>query len=561
VSTIIECPACATRYKMNKAIPEGGRPVKCARCGNQWRLLPEGYVDETLELETDEHNSVAPQSPPEHSREASPDEDAEPSVGAPEVPAFASRPTGRDPFASAISTPSEPQTVNYGEAAAQSEDEPVGRDRWRDFEAAEPASSHTSDADPDVSQGVDRLAAAPAADEDEDNAAQDPADQPDESWSARMNRPWRDFVAASRVSAEEEDENTENEIRNALKAALENQVDDALRAGPFQEQLRSQHQDARSEAGWGNFLPDRAGGPLREESEARDAADADHAGQPFSIPGHDPAADPEPEDEAPFKLTGNAARRPIYQAEEATAGEGEDDDNEAGGEAATLSAGFRSDIEDAFRAPPLPKWSYEPAPRRHDESLTDFDRLYDEHTAGGPAGSGFYDENAAAAVLQAELESTDLAAYEPRPSGGGLAVAAAWAVFFSIISGVALAMVTLRSEIMATLPGTTSLYRALGFDVAESGIDFADVSYRWTVTEGKPMIEVKGQVVNITDRRLTVPRVLINVRDGQSSDPVKVTASVPTESLAPRESASFTLEFVSPPKNISQIELEFDRNR
>ncbi len=36
---------------------------------------------------------------------------------------------------------------------------------------------------------------------------------------------------------------------------------------------------------------------------------------------------------------------------------------------------------------------------------------------------------------------------------------------------------------------------------------------------------------------------------------------MPTESLAPRESASFTLEFVSPPKNISQIELEFDRNR
>ena len=142
-----------------------------------------------------------------------------------------------------------------------------------------------------------------------------------------------------------------------------------------------------------------------------------------------------------------------------------------------------------------------------------------------------------------------------------MATAAAWAVFLSMISGIALAMVTLRSEIMAAVPGTTSLYRAIGFDVAPTGIDFADVSYRWTVTQGKPMIEVKGQVVNVTDRRLTVPRVLINVRDSQSSDAVKVTASVPTELLAPRESASFTLEFVSPPKNISQIELEFDRNR
>ena len=191
--------------------------------------------------------------------------------------------------------------------------------------------------------------------------------------------------------------------------------------------------------------------------------------------------------------------------------------------------------------------------------MSDFDKLYDEQAAGAQLGPEFYDEDAAA--LQAELESTDLAAYETRRSGGGLAVAAAWAVFFSVISGVALALVTLRSEIMAALPGTTSLYRAIGFDVAESGIDFADVSYRWTMAQGKPMIEVKGQVVNITDRRLTVPRVLINVRDSQSSDTVKVTASVPTESLAPRESATFTLEFMSPPKNISQIELEFDRNR
>jgi hypothetical protein len=36
---------------------------------------------------------------------------------------------------------------------------------------------------------------------------------------------------------------------------------------------------------------------------------------------------------------------------------------------------------------------------------------------------------------------------------------------------------------------------------------------------------------------------------------------VPREELAPRESASFTLEFVSPPENVAQIELEFDHSR
>jgi hypothetical protein len=67
--------------------------------------------------------------------------------------------------------------------------------------------------------------------------------------------------------------------------------------------------------------------------------------------------------------------------------------------------------------------------------------------------------------------------------------------------------------------------------------------------------------VNVTDRPVKVPRVLVNVRDNVGTDAVKATASVPREELAPRESASFTLEFVSPPENVAQIELEFDRGR
>jgi hypothetical protein len=54
---------------------------------------------------------------------------------------------------------------------------------------------------------------------------------------------------------------------------------------------------------------------------------------------------------------------------------------------------------------------------------------------------------------------------------------------------------------------------------------------------------------------------LVNVRDNVGTDAVKATASVPREELAPRESASFTLEFVSPPENVAQIELEFDHGR
>ena len=79
-------------------------------------------------------------------------------------------------------------------------------------------------------------------------------------------------------------------------------------------------------------------------------------------------------------------------------------ENEDAEEATNADAGFRHDIEDAFRACPLPQRSFESAPQPHDPSLTDFDRLFDEQAAGGGDPTpGFYDEDAAAA-LQAELE-------------------------------------------------------------------------------------------------------------------------------------------------------------
>jgi hypothetical protein len=545
---------------MNKDIPEGGRHVKCARCGNQWRLVPEGHVEETIEPEAAEYNPVAPQQPFsfEQSRLPIAAEEADPPAGAHEHAGFAPWPSKREPFGDTISTLSEPQSMDYGDAPPETEDETAGPRGWQDSDPGEPSSG------PAFSRGFGLSAESPA--EDEDSATEEDAlDEPEESWTARMDRPWREIVEASRESAGEEDEDAEAAIREALKEALEQPDEEGAPAGRFQEQLRSEHEEhPRSGAGWDPFAPrdmqpKLAVAEVHGETDGENGAEADDAEHPpFTVPGHDPVTDPEEEDEdeAPFRLTGHSARRPIYEAGDTEAGEGEGEDDE---DAAALDAGFQHDIEDAFRAGPLPKRPFEPGRRGHDETLTDFDKLYDEQAAGAQLGPEFYDEDAAA--LQAELESTDLAAYETRPSGGGLAVAAAWAVFFSVMSGVALALVTLRSDIMAALPGTTSLYRTIGFDVAESGIDFADVSYRWTVAQGKPMIEVKGQVVNITDRRLTVPRVLINVRDSQSQDAVKVTASVPTESLAPRESASFTLEFMSPPKNISQIELEFDRNR
>ncbi|MGA7326213.1 MAG: zinc-ribbon domain-containing protein, partial [Rhodomicrobium sp.] len=59
---IIECPACTTRYDIKAQIPPAGRTVRCAKCGNVWRALPDNQDDEAdlgAQQPANEQNSMA----------------------------------------------------------------------------------------------------------------------------------------------------------------------------------------------------------------------------------------------------------------------------------------------------------------------------------------------------------------------------------------------------------------------------------------------------------------------------------------------------------------------
>jgi hypothetical protein len=492
----------------------------------------------------------------------------------------------RDHHAAAISTLSQPELTGYeqpsepeteyehepeaeAESASEEPEAPSGASWWQRLRASAKAAEPAAD---DVSEDFTANSFEPAGSFGqpgeperapflESAEADVQADSPSETeWSEFAAKSWGDASpAASETSEPEPDlQEAEAKIRETLRSALEHSDEAPAPAPAF---LKTEDDGAGAASSWRSRWDLGASDDNADETPAAGAFRSAHSDRfPFASPfGADANADEEEED-APFKLTGKHAKFPVY---------GSRDDDEAGAAGQDEEAGlhnhpFENDIEDAFRSAGVPK---RPAKAASDqlgdqEPLEDFGSLFDERfvRAGeeGSLGDGFEED---AAALQARLESTDLAAYERTRSYGGLAVAAAWAVFFSIVSGIALAFVSFRHDIMAALPGTRSLYQNLGFQVADNAVDFSDVSYRWTTVEGKPMIEVTGQVINVTERTVKVPRVLINVRDGARRDPVKATASVQAELLAPRESTNFTLEFVSPSKDVSQIELEFDHSQ
>ncbi len=596
MSHIIECPACSTRYKMSKPIPEGGRYVKCARCGHQWRVVPEDDAEATLERDPSEYNpdagadeqtfvgSTGDHEQYEDSGEwrqseeqaaAFADEAGIPeqqeygeewSQGAEETAEEAQPDSGeeispwqerRDHFGATISTLSDAHAVDYGSAEEDppAEPAPVKQSWWarfregRERRESPPAEPISETRRPLFTGSFDSTV---ATDESQDSGLSEETGEvlaaSRTKWTDHL-RSWKDDVETTADDGEDDAESAETAIREALKAALEEPREETQGSVFSQARYGAELPGGKANKRWTPFGGSSFGSDRKsafdkesERAETSELAEEDFTAQTTGV-------STDQDDEPPFRLTGRSARTPIFGTRDETGQFGEEE---------STGIAFQHDIEDTFSADS----AVDARSQAHDDQpRSEFDSLYDDQFVQEAEGHAVDDFERGAAALQAELESTDVTRYDVNRSRGGLATAAAWAVFFSVVSGVALAFVGLREDIMAALPGTTGLYRSLGFQVADAGIDFADVSYRWTTSDGKPMIEVTGQVVNITDRTVPVPRVLINVRDANSTDSVKATANVPTDKLAPRQSANFTLEFLSPPKNVNQIELEFDRSR
>lgn len=609
MSHIIECPACSTRYKLNKAIPEGGRPVKCARCGHQWQLVPDVEDEELLELAEpheaqnsayDPGNVQAQEDFSQHEADLSrqswnsvweddvPGRNPVSDMDTDTEPRETDLPSTQDVYSSAISSLRDPQSANYDAPAEEAPDFEQSRDRdmrWDDEPEASTEirfSSPPQDNDDSYAKGLSFLESEQSQPEPRgrDEIAAGSDEKRGSGWAARLLRPWRskaETVGAEAASADDsKPKDTESEIRDALKYALEHPTEDPDAAKDFLH-----------EAGAENFsqleseLRASAFTDLREKATDRvaDFADrfdrnqepgfqnqTDASGYAFTDFRSDPQSPQDEEEEnadPPFRLSGKNAKIPLWGSTGSFDDDGESIDERSGRYEESQYRNEADDVLGSYSQDGAPESAALPADEPFRDSVDDFTKLYDQQfdKDSDDAGPQANLQDDFADLQPEPSENTEIAPYDRKHGRGTLAVAAAWAVFLSVISGIIFTFVAFRQDVMIALPGTTQLYKTLGFAVEEAGVDFADVRYRWTTADGKPMIEVTGQVVNVTDQAVKIPRVLVNVRDAGGSDSVSAAAEVPEDELGPRAATSFTLEFVSPPENVAQIELEFDRNQ
>ena len=117
---------------------------------------------------------------------------------------------------------------------------------------------------------------------------------------------------------------------------------------------------------------------------------------------------------------------------------------------------------------------------------------------------------------------------------------------------------SLPNEIATYWPQTASLYNALGMQVNKSGFTIKATQTQ-EVANSIPIIVIKGELINETDRDLPVPSVRIAVRDRNKRELHSWIVRPDQEHVGARGKGSFSARLESPPADAVDLEVRFVR--
>ena len=144
-----------------------------------------------------------------------------------------------------------------------------------------------------------------------------------------------------------------------------------------------------------------------------------------------------------------------------------------------------------------------------------------------------------------------------RSGGQQLAVAAGWTLLALFVGGTAYGFSSYKTDIVRLWPATATLYAAFNDPVDLRGMEFQQVAYKHVYEDGVPVLSISGQVVNVSDARLSVPKVRVGLRDENKKELYYWTFGLPETALEPEQSAEFITRLSAPPVAAKDLEITF----
>lgn len=227
---------------------------------------------------------------------------------------------------------------------------------------------------------------------------------------------------------------------------------------------------------------------------------------------------------------------------------------------------FKEDVPEAETSSPPPE--PEPPAEAVEEAASAEDTISDEEME-----QAFSDAIAEAAQTDADfdVETPQAEEEESPPIVIGKAkkkraplptrLAAGWAGLALFLAGVASFAYFQRVSVVRALPGAAPAYESLGLPVNVRGLEFSGVKYSWETSAGRPVLEVYGNITNITSRPLKVPTVVFGLRTKEKVEVYQWAADVSSEMLPPGKTTPFSAQIPTPPKSIRDVQVRFAKIR
>jgi len=136
-------------------------------------------------------------------------------------------------------------------------------------------------------------------------------------------------------------------------------------------------------------------------------------------------------------------------------------------------------------------------------------------------------------------------------------VAIGWGILALIVLIVVGLFAFAPATTVSMLPGAARVYALIGMPVGTQGLAFEGVRYGWTTNGSQTVLEVQGNVRNEGTATMTVPTVIIALRDENGDEISEWRTEVGAAELGAEEEAPFLLQIPSPPSNVRSLKVRF----
>lgn len=194
------------------------------------------------------------------------------------------------------------------------------------------------------------------------------------------------------------------------------------------------------------------------------------------------------------------------------------------------------------REPNFDRSRFEPGPQIRKDDIA-----FDEPVRDKPGT----ERNRGASERRSSRSSGD------RGRGGSSGLLIGGGVLFAMIIGAAWIFDSMHTQIVQAVPSMAPIYDALGYKVNSRGLDFADITYAREIDNGVTVLAIRGQIVNVSDREIPVPKVRVTVRDADKRNIYGWTFTPDTSKLDPKARAPFATRLESPPPDAWDLEIRF----